>query len=66
MPTNELIRGRKSFFPEGDHIAKSFLESIKANLREEENNDIENRDNMRYGTYFFIATCLLDWVICTV
>jgi len=65
MPTAELARGRRSFFPDGERVAKFFMETVKDNLQEEENNHTENQENLRNGTYFFIATCFLDWIVCT-
>jgi len=66
MSTTELTKGRRNFFPEGDYLSKSFLNSLKGNLREEENTHNENKENMRNGAYFFVATCLLDWLVCSV
>jgi len=66
MPAADVIRGRLSFFPEGQRVAREYVLSVKKQIQEAEATAQEDRETIRYGVYFFFATCVLDGIVCSI
>lgn len=66
MPLNVVVTGRREFFPEGEKIGTLYVEHLRNKLTEYQNTKEEDRDTLRHGAYFIVATILLDWLVCTI
>ena len=65
MPTAELLRSRKDFFPEGISLASTFIKDLTAAKRLKYHDRKEFRDQRRMGYVFIVLTALLDTLVCT-
>ena len=66
IPVDELVASRLKYFDEGNRIGTSMMNSYTGERRLVYSDKREFRENMRYGAVFFVATCLLDWLVCII
>ena len=66
LPRDDIIKGRRKYFPESDHVALTFMKDYIGERRLYYHNIVENRQTMRSGFIFFIVTCILDVIVCTI
>lgn len=59
----EVLKSRKEFFTECEVLSKEFMTAYINERKTHYSNKEENNKNLRMGIYYFIATCLLDWLI---
>lgn len=63
---DDICVARKQYFEEGSSIGKQFLDSYIAERRLKMNESEETRQNIRLGFFFLVATCFVDWYLCTI
>jgi hypothetical protein len=63
---DDISVARLKYFEEGNSIGKQFLDSYIAERRVNMNESDETRQNFRLGFFFLLATCIVDWYLCTI
>lgn len=65
VSVEEIFAKNREHFPESTSVAKHFLSSYIADRQLLFYSINENRDNLKKGSLFTLATVLLDWYICS-
>ena len=63
MPTNDLIVGRRSFFPEGDKITDAFLTEYKKKRKQHYDDRRELKSLFKKGFILFIFVHAADILV---
>ena len=66
FPIDQLLRGRREFFPQGVYIGSTLMKDVTAERRLLYFDRKEFRENRRLGFYFFVVTCILDVIVCSI
>lgn len=61
----DLLLCRQLYFPEALDASKAFVTHYIGTQRAAYNDRREMRTNMQRGAAFFVACCVLDYVVCT-
>jgi hypothetical protein len=65
MSSHEVLHSRASYFKTGEEIGNHLMNRYRGETVQLYEDKKEHRFNVRYGTVFLIATCLLDWYVCS-
>ena len=65
MAVDDLLRSRHAYFKEGVVMAETVVKAITASRRLLYYDRKEFREQRRLGIAFFIVTCLLDALVCS-
>lgn len=63
VSVGELIESRAIYFPEGTQVASQFIASIVTDRQQFYEDKKELRQIYRCGFVFFVATCILDFIV---
>jgi hypothetical protein len=63
---DDICVARLQYFEEGNSIGKQFMDSYIAERRVKMHESEETRQNIRLGFFFLVATCFVDWYLCTI
>lgn len=66
MPLSDLLKSRNLYFKEAVTIGRGFLTEYCTEIKKMYEDRREFRSTARNGAIFFVATCLLDWLICVI
>ena len=60
QPTAELVKARRSFFPEGDNIAASLIKEYISKRKSMYDEKKDRKRLLKNGVIFYIVTFFLD------
>lgn len=66
MDVAQLLKARRDFYEGGTEVGLQYLRDYVGNRNEYYNTKAENRLTMQKGAAFFVVTCLLDWLVCSI
>jgi hypothetical protein len=66
MTVPQLLKARREFYEGGTEVGLQFMRDYIGTRNAYYNNKAENRQTMRRGALFLVATCLLDWLVCSI
>ncbi len=66
LPIDVLLKGRKEFFKEGETMGRTYLTAVRGVINTYYEEKKDNRELLRNGFIFFIATCIADYIVCTI
>lgn len=66
MSAAQLTKARRDFYEGGTEVGQQFMRDYVGHRQAHYNDKAENRQTLRRGAVFFVATCLLDWLVCTI
>jgi hypothetical protein len=61
--TEELIKGRRSFFPEGDKISQALVAEFTNSRKSMYEERKDRRRLLRNGALFFVAVFIIDFYV---
>lgn len=66
MTATALMKARRDFYEDGTEVGQQFMRDYVGDRNSYYNDKAENRTTLQRGVVFIIATCLLDWLVCTI
>jgi hypothetical protein len=66
MSAAQLMKARRDFYEEGSDVGAQFMRDYTGSRNTYYNDKAENRQTLRRGAAFFVVTCLLDWLVCSI
>jgi hypothetical protein len=66
MTSQQLQKARRDYYEGGTEVGLQFMRDYVGARNQYYNDKAENRQTLRRGAVFFVATCLLDWLVCTI